>query len=194
MKVNAAFAGKPIPSEKLIFKTFATLSMCLMLYLFFVTLFNSTCSVAFLPPYAACMRYNFEEAELTSWQNYKLLVLIPFTFIIGANILFDFQDICHPIFDESPLKTSYISSLSLVIIICPGMFFRPLHIVIPIGILLVVFLIKGPLMAIWTNHRLKQKNLKKNQQKMDVVELTLSAQEQHSQLQNHASKISCTRL
>ena len=181
MKVNIALAGQPIPSEKLILKTFATLSACLILYLFFVTLFNSTCSVAFLPPYAACMRYNFEEAEL-SWHNYKLLVLIPFTFIIGANILFDFQDICHPIFDESPLKTSYISSLSIVIIICPGMFFRPLHIVIPIGILLVVFLIKGPLMAIWTNHRLKQKNLKKTQQKMNVqLESTLSAQEQYSQ-------------
>ena len=74
MKVNAAFAGQPIPSEKSILKTFAILSACLIMYLFFVTLINSTLSVSFLPPYAACMRYNYEEAEL-SWQNYKLLNL-----------------------------------------------------------------------------------------------------------------------
>ena len=192
MKVNAAFAGKPIPSEKLILKTFATLSVCLILYLLCVALFNSTCIVAFLPQYSACMRYNFDEAELIGWHNYKLLVLIPFTFIIGTNILFDFQENCHPVFDESPLKTSYISSLLFIMIICQAMFIK--HIVITAGILLAVYLIKGPLIAIWTHHRLKQKNLKKNQQKMDVVELTLSAQEHHSQLQNHASKISCTRL
>ena len=65
MKVNAAFAGQPIPSEKSILKTFAILSACLILYLFFVTLFNSTLNVSFLPLYAACMRYNYEEAELS---------------------------------------------------------------------------------------------------------------------------------
>ena len=36
----------------------------------------------------------------------------------------------------------------------------------------------------WTHHRLKQKSLKKEQQKMDVVELTLSAQAENSQLEN----------
>ena len=180
MKVNAAFAGKPIPSEKLILKTFATLSVCLILYLLCVALFNSTCIVAFLPQYSACMRYNFDEAELIGWHNYKLLVLIPFTFIIGTNILFDFQENCHPVFDESPLKTSYISSLLFIMIICQAMFIK--HIVITAGILLAVYLIKGPLIAIWTHHRLKQKNLKKTQQKMNVqLELTLSAQEQYSQ-------------
>ena len=178
MKVNAAFAGQPIPSEKSILKTFAILSACLILYLFFVTLFNSTLNVSFLPLYAACMRYNYEEAEL-SWHNYKLLILIPFSLIIGTNIHFDIEDNCHPILDESPLKTSYISTLLFVIMIFQhqAMFIRPLHILIMIGMLLVVSLIKGPLIAIWTHHQLKQKNLKKPQQKMDGDLLSLSAQE-----------------
>ena len=189
MKVNAAFAGRPIPSEKKILKTFVILSACLILYLFFVALFNSTLNVSFLPLYAACMRYNYEEAEL-SWHNYKLLILIPFSLIIGTNILFDIEDSCHPIFDESSLKTSYISTLVLVIVIFQpqAMLIRPRpprHILITIGMLLVISLIKGPLIAIWTHHRLKQKNLKKPKQKMDVELLTLSVKEQHFELENH---------
>ena len=186
MKVNAAFAGQPIPSEKSILKTFAILSACLILYLFFVTLFNSTLNVSFLPLYAACMRYNYEEAEL-SWHNYKLLILIPFSLIIGTNIHFDIEDNCHPIFDESSLKTSYISTLVLVIVIFQpqAIFIRHLHILITIGKLLVISLIKGPLIAIWTYHRLKQKNLKKPKQKMDVELLTLSVQEHYLELENH---------
>ena len=190
MKVNAASAGRPIPSEKLILKTFAILSACLILYLFFVTLFNSTLNVSFLPPYAVCMRYNFEKVEL-SWHIYKLLLLIPFSLIIGTNILFDIEDSCHPIFDESPLKTSYISMIYIIHIFVimifqhQAMFIRPLHILITIGMLLVISLIKGRLIAIWTYHRLKQKNLKKPKQKMDVELLTLSVQEQHLELENH---------
>ena len=186
MKVNAAFAGQPIPSEKSILKTFAILSACLILYLFFVTLFNSTLNVSFLPPYAVCMRYNFEKVEL-SWHIYKLLLLIPFSLIIGTNIHFDIEDNCHPIFDESSLKTSYISILVLVIVILQpqAMFIRPLHILTTIGMLLVISLIKGRLIAIWTYHRLKQKNLKKPQQKMDGESLSLSAQQQHLELENH---------
>ena len=186
MKVNAAFTGRPIPSEKLILKTFVILSASLILYLFFVTLFNSTLNVSFLPPYAVCMRYNFEKVEF-SWHIYKLLLLIPFSLIIGTNILFDIEDSCHPIFDESPLKTSYISTLLLVIMIFQdqALFVRPLHILIRIGMLLVVSLIKGPLIAVWTFYQLKQKNLKKPQQKMDGELLSLSAQQQHLELENH---------
>ena len=50
---------------------------------------------------------------------------------------------------------------------------------------MVISLIKGPLIAIWTYHRLKQKNLKKPKQKMDVELLTLSVQEHYLELENH---------
>lgn len=54
--------------------------------------------------------------------------------------------------------------------------------------ILVVLLIKGPLIALWTNRQLKQKGLKKNQQPKDIQleELTLSAQARHSQLESYA--------
>ena len=51
--------------------------------------------------------------------------------------------------------------------------------------ILVILLIKGPLIAIWTHHQSKQKNLKKNQQEINEVELTLSAQAENSQLESH---------
>ena len=51
-----------------------------------------SCPVPFLPPYAVCIQSNVEET-LTKWQNYKLLLLIPFTLIICINIRFDFVDI-----------------------------------------------------------------------------------------------------
>ena len=50
---------------------------------------------------------------------------------------------------------------------------------------LVILLIKGPLIAIWTHHQSKQKNLKKNQQDINEIELTLSAQAENSQLESH---------
>ena len=51
--------------------------------------------------------------------------------------------------------------------------------------ILVVLLLKGPLITIWTHHQLKQKSLKKNQRRKDVIELTASPQKQYSQLENH---------
>ena len=55
------------------------------------------------------------------------------------------------------------------------------------GSILVILLIKGPLITLWTIRQLQQKGLKKNEQKKDVPleELTLSEQAQYSQLENH---------
>ena len=145
------------------------------------------------------MRFNIEEAHLENWHN---LIMIPLILVLCTNIYFDFDDIpkpphllsinnsqnSHPIFDESPLKTSIFSVLCFAIMV------SMLSMIMFSGsidagfknsfwIHSVIGLIKGPLIAIWTHHRLKQKSLKKEQQKMDV-ELTLSAQAENSQLEN----------
>ena len=199
MKVKAVFMGEPIPSDKSILKKFVIISACLALYIFFVNLFNSTFKVPFFPLFAKCMRVNHEEAN-QNWQNYKLLLIIPFTFIIGTNIYFDFDDIpkpphllsinnsqnSPPIFDESPLKTSIFSVTYFAILVSAVMFSGSTDAGFKNAFWIhyyVIGLIKGPLIAMWTHHRLKQKSLKKEQQKMDV-ELTLSAQAENSQLES----------
>ena len=130
--------------------------------------------------------------------------MIPITLIIGANIYFDFQDIpivnpprlstiinspqnSHPIVDESPLRTSIFSGLFIVIRIPVELEIIVISLdgkYIFIGYLLGIFLVKGPIIAIWTHHQLKQKSLKNPPPKeMNEVELTLSAQPQFSQLE-----------
>ena len=206
IKVNAAFAGEPIPSEESILKKVAPASPCLILYIFCVTLYNSTCSEPFLPQFDFCMRTNFNP---TAWQNSKLLMIILFTFIIGINILLDLdaiskgnsrprlEDIVNsqnspPVIDESPVNTSCISVLFFGISIFLFRFLKSIDSVLMFyiilyGSILVILLIKGPLITLWTIRQLQQKGLKKNEQKKDVPleELTLSEQAQYSQLENH---------
>ena len=206
IKVNAAFAGEPIPSEESILKKAAPASPCLILYIICVTLYNSTCSEPFLPQFDFCMRTNFNP---TAWQNSKLLMIIPFTFIIGINILLDLdaiskgnsrprlEDIVNsqnspPVIDESPVNTSCISVLFFGISIFLFRFLKSIDSVLMFyiilyGSVLVILLIKGPLITLWTIRQLQQKGLKKNEQKKDVPleELTLSEQAQYSQLENH---------
>ena len=200
IKVNAAFAGEPIPSEESILKKVAPATPCLILYIICVTLYNSTCSEPFLPQFDFCMRRtNFDP---TAWQNSKLLMIIPFTFIIGINILLDLdaiskgnsrprlEDIVNsqnspPVINESPVNTSCISVLFFGISIFLLTFFKSIDSVLMFfGSILVILLIKGPLITLWTIRQLQQKGLKKNEQKKDVPleELTLSAQAQYSQL------------
>ena len=206
MKVNAAFAGEPIPSEESILKKVAPASPCLILYIICVTLYNSTCSEPFLPQFDFCMRTNFDP---TAWQNSKLLMIILFTFIIGINILLDLdaiskgnsrprlEDIVNsqnspPVIDESPVNTSCISVLFFGISMFLFRFLKSIDSVLMFyiilyGSILVILLIKGPLITLWTIRQLQQKGLKKNEQKKDVTleELTLSEQAQYSQLENH---------
>ena len=199
IKVNAAFAGEPIPSEEAILKKVAPASPCLILYIICVTLYNSTCSKPFLHQFDFCMQTNFDP---TAWQNSKLLMIIPFTFIIGINILLDLdaiskgnsrprlEDIVNsqnspPVINESPVNTSCISVLFFGISIFLLTFFKSIDSVLMFfGSILVILLIKGPLITLWTIRQLQQKGLKKNEQKKNVPleELTLSAQAQYSQL------------
>ena len=90
--------------------------------------------------------------------------MIPITLIIGANILFDFKDISI-VNHYSPLRTSIFSGLYIVSLmslqsrmlkckVCLGGFYTQ------IGIMLGFYLVKGPIIAFWTNHQLKQKCLK----------------------------------
>ena len=256
--------GEPIPSENSTMRTCKIISVCLILYLIVVSLINSSCTVPFLPEYAVCMRSNYEETEI-ALNDWKLLIMIPFTIIIATNILFDYDDIpifsfksprfssqtchpnpileevpfkkskslsfinnrqnchpplktskslsnsflninnsqnCHPILEvvplktskshlileEAPFRTSKISALFIVVLIfgkcISNIFYGKL---IDFGILLAIFLIKGPLIAIWTNHQQKQKSLKRNQHKMDAhfEASSLSAQAKHSQLESY---------
>ena len=176
MRVYTAIAGKPIPSEKKILKMFTITSACLILYLFGVTIFHSTCSLPFFPPYIFCMRSNLDQ-EILSWQNHKLLFFIPITLIIGANILFDFQDISI-VNHYRPLRMSIFSCLFFVTLMLKDMFVNHLDFsfllsfYIFIGIALGILLVKGPIIAIWTYHQLKQKSLKNPPPKeMNEVEL-----------------------
>ena len=140
-----------------------------------------SCPVPFLPPYAVCIQSNVEET-LTKWQNYKLLLLIPFTLIICINIRFDFVDIPLGTPSDFPLKTSYITILSISILLLSEAMFIKYLVHYGIGVCcipLIIFLIKGPLTVIWTNHRLKKSSLKRNQQKMNEGE------ESHAQLENY---------
>ena len=144
-------------------------------------------------------------ADVTTWQNSKLLMIIPFTLIIGINILLDLdaiskgnsrprlEDIVNsqnspPAINESPVNTSCISVLFFGISIFLLTFLKSIDSVlmfsICFGSILVILLIKGPLITLWTIRQLQQKGLKKNEQKKDVPleELTLSAQAQYSQL------------
>ena len=146
-----------------------------------------------MPQYAICMRSSHFEESL-DWHNYQLFIFVPITLIIGTNILFDFEDIPTvspsrllakkntiriPMYDDSRLKTSCISCLFISTVMFPVAFFKYVD---AIRIHLVFFLIKGPLTAIWTHHRLKQKN-QQVQQKEDV-ELTRFAQAQQSELES----------
>ena len=201
MKEKAASRGEPIPSDKSILKQFRNCSVFLILYIFFVNLLNTSSRRPFIPEFVLCMNSNFEEAFL-DLHYYKFLILIPFTFIICINIHFDMEDnpifttprlsaintnqSSDPILDELPLKTSFVSGLFIVLMMFWTMFlncfdggFRFVSIM-----LMVIFLIKGPLIANWTSHRLQHKSLKKNQQKTEEVEPSLSAQPEHSQLEN----------
>ena len=100
-------------------------------------------------------------------------------------------DSSPPVIDESPVNTSCISVLFFGISIFLT-FLKSIDSVlmfsICFGSILVILLIKGPLIALWTNRQLKQKGLKKNQQPKDIQleELTLSAQARHSQLESYA--------
>ena len=148
------------------------------------------------------MRTKFDP---TTWQNSKLLMIIPYTFIIGINILLDLdaiskgnsrprlEDIVNsqnspPVIDESPVNTSCISVLFFGIAIFLFTFLKSIDSVLMFSIsFFVILLIKGPLITLWTIRQLQQKGLKKNEQKKDVPleELTLSEQAQYSQLENH---------
>lgn len=177
----------------------------MIMYVCVVALINSIITKPFLPEYALCMRCNPEEVKLFNEMQY--LLLIPFTLVIGVNLLFDFDDIpiyrpprlsainsnqnIEPILDESPLRTSIFSFLFFVFnLISRPMFLQSFNGLTDMGIYLIFFIIKGPLIAAWTNHQLKQKKLKKNQQKMDEVELSISAQAQYSQLENAKDHVS----
>ena len=174
MRVYTAIAGKPIPSEKKILKMFTITSACLILYLIGVTIFHSTCSLPFSPPFIICMRSNLDQ-EILSWQNHKLLVFIPITLIIVANILFDFQDISI-VNHYRPLRMSIFSCLFFVTLMLKDIFVKPLdiRIYIFIGILLGMLLVKGPIIAIWTHHQLKQKSLK-NPAPIEMNEVELNS-------------------
>ena len=181
MRVYTAIAGKPIPSEKKILKMFTITSACLILYLIGVTIFHSTCSLPFFPPYIVCMRSKMDQEipvfnrEIFSWQNYKLLLVIPITLIIGANIHFDFQDISI-VNHYRPLRMSIFSCLFFVTLMLKDIFVKPLdiRIYIFIGILLGMLLVKGPIIAIWTHHQLKQKSLK-NPAPIEMNEVELNS-------------------
>ena len=185
--------GKPIPSEKSILKFCSLSSACIILYAFIVTLIDFTCTavqikpfipVTLVPEYPVCMRSNYKEA-LLEWHVGKLFISIPFTLIIASNILIDVNDFqkitSHnlSIMNEPPLRTSCITGLFIVNLMLSSLFDEGLF---AIGLILVFLLIKGPLIVIWTNHRLKQKSLKKHQQ----VERSFSEQAQFSQLESHA--------
>ena len=174
MRVYTAIAGKPIPSEKKILKMFTITSACLILYLIGVTIFHSTCSLPFSPPFIICMRSNLDQ-EILSWQNHKLLVFIPITLIIVANILFDFQDISI-VNHYRPLRMSIFSCLFFVTLMLKDIFVNSLdiRIYIFIGILLGMLLVKGPIIAIWTHHQLKQKSLK-NPAPIEMNEVELNS-------------------
>ena len=191
----AALEGKPIPSEKSILnlKFCSICSACMIFYTVLVTLIDFSCTavqlkpfipVTIVPEYPVCMRSNFKEA-LLEWHIGKLFISIPFTIIIATNILIDVNDIrkvtsSHlSIMNEPPLRTSCITGLFIVNLMLSSLFDEGLF---AIGLILVFLLIKGPLIVIWTNHRLKQKSLKKNQQ----VERSFSEQAQFSQLESHA--------
>ena len=81
--------------------------------------------------------------------------------------------------NEPPLRSSCITGLFIVNLMLSSLFDEGLF---AIGMILVFLTIKGPLIVIWTNHRQKQKSLKKKQQ----VERSFSAQAQFSQLESHA--------
>ena len=155
---------------------FKITSACLILYLIGVTIFHSTCSLPFFPPYILCMRYKLDQ-EILSWQNHKLLVFTPITLIIGANILFDFQDISI-VNHYRPLRMSIFSCFFFIILMPINPTINPTinrldgRIYIFIGILLGMLLLKGPIIAFWTYHQLKQKSLKNPPPKeMNEVEL-----------------------
>ena len=153
---------------------FTITSACLILYLIGVTIFHSTCSLPFSPPFIICMRSNLDQ-EILSWQNHKLLVFIPITLIIVANILFDFQDISI-VNHYRPLRMSIFSCLFFVTLMLKDIFVKPLdiRIYIFIGILLGMLLVKGPIIAIWTHHQLKQKSLK-NPAPIEMNEVELNS-------------------
>ena len=71
---------------------------------------------------------------------------------------------------------------------CRTMFLPSLNGLTDLGIILIVFFIKGPLIAIWTIHQ--QKSSTNNQQKMDDVELSISLQREYSQLENPKDHVS----
>ena len=185
--------GGPIPSEKYILKFCSICSSCIILYAFIVTLIDFTCTavqikpfipVTLVPEYPVCMRSDYKEA-LLEWHIGKLFISIPFTIIIATNILIDITDIrkvtsSHlSIMNETPLRTSCITGLFIVNLMLSSLFDEGLF---AIGMILVFLTIKGPLIVIWTNHRQKQKSLKKKQR----VERSFSAQAQCSQLESHA--------
>ena len=184
MKKKAASRGEPIPSDKSIFKQFKNCSVFLVLYIFFVNLLNTSSRRPFIPEFVLCMNSNFEEAIL-DLHYCKLLILIPSTFIICINIHFDYEDISTNQNSQLPLKTSYVSGLFIVLMMFWTMFLKRFEggFRFTMMMLLVILLIKGPLIANWTSHRLQHKSLKKNQQKTEEVEPSLSAQPKHSQLE-----------
>ena len=204
MKVRAALKGNPIPLDRSILRYCTIGSACMIFYVVVVALVNFTITEPFLPQYAVCMNSSPGVVEY-NFSN-KIFAVIPFTVIIGTNILFDFEDISifspprprpsvfnsnqniEPILYESPLRTSFFSLLFVVLVMCRTMFLPSLNGLTDIGIILIVFFIKGPLIAIWTIHQ--QKSSTNNQQKMDDVELSISLQREYSQLENPKDHVS----
>lgn len=159
-----------------------------------------------LPPYEICLQSDHlaESLALERWQSW--LILVPFLAVLVINIYFDYDDVeifippslaainqqehIPPNWDKTPIKTSYISLFSAIIIDIVPLALDKLN-VIDLGdenpmvvlfntyIQVLVSLLKSPVLALWTHHYYqKQANTNQAQRGNDIELHSITSENQ----------------
>ena len=184
-KVKAAFSGDPIPLDASIFRSFLKYWFGLLIYLTCITLLNTTFQWRIFPPYETCLKHNPDPVPPAlkdlRWGS-RVVVMLPCLLVVLINIYYDIddppifipprlssinrQENTFPIWDESFIKTSYISIAALAILIVTeldvfGTSNHKSRKLILFNVTFIILNLKGPLIALWIyycerNHHAKK--------------------------------------
>ena len=185
-KVKAAFSGNPIPLDASIFRSFLKYWFGLLIYLTCITFLNTTFQWRIFPPYETCLKHNpdFLPPALKDLRWDRIVLMLPCLLVVLINIYYDIddppifipprlssinrQENTFPMWNESFIKTSYISMAALAILIVTELdvfdtYNHKSRKFILFNVTFIIINLKGPLIALWIyycerNHQVKEVN------------------------------------
>ena len=174
------------------------------MYLTLLSIANDVFEFHVLPPYEMCLHSDHfaESLALERWQMW--LISVPFLAVLVINIYFDYDDIdifippslaainqqehIPPNWDKTPIKTSYISLFSTIIIDIVPLALDKLNaidlgdenlMVVLFNTYMLVTLLKSPVVALWTHHYYqKQANTNQAKPRIDIELHSITSENQ----------------